>query len=469
MKIRKDKFIDDLSYYSRQNLCPIQVAGLSVLTRLCDAPPPPVEYVLCQEEIHYKEILESFLHGEYNVIESPPLNGIVQCNLFNCPCYLFPSKFYNGTITSQIELIRADVRTGDVEHSKDYEDLINDKIVPLDNDRLNEDLSHFWRTVNLLAYLPGFRIEPFPTDIRKEVLCGTIPSSQLFRFPEVISNGKMTLTYGARLIREFLLQCLFNVNFPADIILDQFHDQIFNVDIFPWFDKGLLSQSRELYENFEENMAKGYNGFENIRISSARLAIMAMPLYLYSKSDPTMISDFMGKLTYTKEFNEMSKLTCHKVNFDRCPLIAWLLIGRMGLPSNVVFSCSHICEAYSEIDGDYKSIDEWAFICAKDFWKEAIALTPPEKCSELYDVIAQSNVVQLLNDKRLRISNNELQKLFSVCAIDRSNKEMKSELYQFLKNNPRANINDFRNHINRQKSKIFSQMQAQEKNLGNGQ
>lgn len=461
MIIRQDKFIDDLSKYSRQNLFPIQVAGLSVLTRLCNAPPPPVEYVLCEEEMHFKQILASYLHNEYNIIESPPLNGIIQCNLFHCPCYLFPAKFYNQSVISQIELIRADVRTREVEHPEFYDNLIQKKIIPLDHD-LNDDLSYFWRTMNLIAYLPGFHIEPFPTDISKEILCGTICSSPLFRFPNEVPNGKMTLTYGARLIREFLLQCLYNVNFPADIILDQLFDQILNVDFLPWFDKSQLSQSMTFYENLEANLEKTIDGFEAPHLASVRLAIMAMPLYLYSKSNNEVVSKFLSSQSFTREFSDMSKLTCHKVNYDRCPLIAYLFIGRMGLPSNIVFTCSHICEAYSEIDGDYKSIDEWVFISAKDYWKEAIVLCPPDKCAPLYDEIIQSNVTQLLRDERLRISNNELQKLFSICAIDRSNKEMKSELYQFLKSNPRATIKDFRNTI-RQKSKVYFQMQAQEK------
>lgn len=463
MIVRQDKFINNLSLYSRQNLFPIQIAGLSVLTRLCDAPPPPVEYVLVQEEMHYKQILTSLLHNEYNIIESPPLDGIVLCNLFGCRCYLFPTKLYNKACISQIELIRADVRTREVEHPESYSELIENKIIPLDHD-LNEDLSYFWRTLNLITYLPGFHLEELPTEISKEILCGTNRSSPLFRFPNEILNGKMTLTYGARLIREFLLLSLYNVNFPADIILGEYLDQILNVDLFPWFDKSQLDQSMTFFQNLEENMEKTVEDFEPLRLASVRLATMAMPLYLYSKSNAEEVSKFMSNQNFTQEFNDMSKLTCHKVNFDRCPLIAWLFIARMGIPSEIVFGCSHICEAFSEIEGDYKSIDEWAFIVATDFWREAIALTPPDQCFELYEEIKQSNVIQLLNDKRLRISNNELQKLFSVCSIDRSNKEMKSELYQFLKSNPRSTINDFRNNI-RQKSKIYFQMQAQEKKL----
>ena len=151
-ELGNDQFISNLQQYSRENLFPMQIAGLSVLTRLCKAPPPSVEYVLVQEDMHLKQILVSFLNNEYSVLQSPPYSNTVLCNLFGRPCYLFLAQAYSQTVVSEIELIRADVRTREVDSPETFAKFIETKTIPLDHD-LSEDLSYFWRTLNIVTYL----------------------------------------------------------------------------------------------------------------------------------------------------------------------------------------------------------------------------------------------------------------------------------------------------------------------------
>ncbi|OHT08903.1 hypothetical protein TRFO_22393 [Tritrichomonas foetus] len=495
MNVRFDPdepWIKLVANYARQNLIPIYIAGLSVLTRMIGAPPPTTETLICVDENHYHRLLLDLCNNEVNIMTEPPYENVVQCCIYNKTAHVFLIKFYNKTVISQLELIRADVRQCfPIDPTESLYGYLENRILPLSAD-VEDDPSLFWRTLIILSHLPKFQLSKFPQFPR--ILCGNDPKSKLFRFQEEILGSKMKLSYGARVIRHAFLSILQNANFPHSYIFPLL-EHLLNIEMYPHFDKKELEQCSTLYQNLVMNRSSIYeahqqnnstnsfisnpslsnsspNIFKNIslngfQLAATRLAIIAMPLFVYNKKIPEAATQFLQSRKFTREYDDHNRLTAFRVDIDRCPLISWYFVGKMGFPSKLVYAASHICEAFYEIE-NMESIDEWVYIIAQKHWREAICLTAPNEFYTHCQNIIESNVVQIMRTKSINnISHNELQKMFSVAGISKSPLEMKQELYRYLKSHPRETIRDFKKYLRQKVQVIFKKQQEDDEEIRN--
>ena len=449
LTIHRDSFVDYLATYSRKNLFAVYIAGLSVLTRYVNAPPPKVETILLINETERKKMIHDLCNDEYFLLKARPLENVYQCSIFNRTCHLSLKHYYNKTVISPIECIDYDVRLDAIHDPNNiYTPNLRERILPLHEDP--EDSSVFWRSLSLISYLPGFRLNKFP-DRNLDIICGTNMKSPLYRFQKEQAGLKTNLTYGALIVRDTLLNLLNNINFPLPDIFPLL-PYILNVYAIPRFDNNLLNLSMNAFQHHIVNLPN----CEFINRPAVRLAIMAMPIWEYCVLFPNYANQYINSFKYTSDYDDFFKMTSNRVSIDRNLILSWLFIGKMGLPSDIVFNASHICEAYYEIRNNEYSIDEWVYIDAGNLWQEALSLLDPSLYNKYLETINSSGVLNLLKTQPLDKSNNEIFKMFSISAISKKKRELKHELYQFLKDNPNSTLNEFKKFMSQKNRELFN-------------
>ena len=106
LTIHRDSFVDYLATYSRKNLFAVYIAGLSVLTRYVNAPPPKVETILLINETERKKMIHDLCNDEYFLLKARPLENVYQCSIFNRTCHLSLKHYYNKTVISPKALLQ---------------------------------------------------------------------------------------------------------------------------------------------------------------------------------------------------------------------------------------------------------------------------------------------------------------------------------------------------------------------------
>jgi hypothetical protein len=415
-----DAFIDALCLYGQTVLKPVFIGGLSALTRMAGAPPPPFEYVVLAEDL-----IDDFVTHVCNQERCEVLSLRCLCvAVADKPAYLCTPATFPPVTNAPIEMLVINVCDGAV-HSFAGVPAIADFDARTVRYHANPavDPTCYWKSFMVASYLPGFTLPRVAADPRE--ICGCVSGSPLYRFTAARPGGLTTTTFGGRVLSEAVLKSVANVNFPIGELF-RLSLPLFNADMFPGFTRCCTEDMCSLVSNYETNMSAV--GVTDLAVG--RFASLVYPLIVYTQFHPREGARFMAANSVQADFEGFADVPTHNASLSKCPLAFWFWSSRHNIRAILVLRAVDIYAAYRRL-AEKPDPGRWLFVDAPACWREALALLDPPACRHRFSEISRHPSLRLLENSEFAVPQEALSGVFR--SVGRfAPRQMRDELYSYI-------------------------------------
>ena len=439
ISLDNDPFLEELRIYAIKNKRTIYLGGKSALTRILHIPFPETEVLVFDGAPDIEDFRSSDEDKGGFLVESPPFNDFYIFPFAKKSCMLLTNQAFIENLCVDIEGIMIDVtelQMFDALHDSSKSALKNNTITLTKKSQQHPE--YYWKAVEFISHFGGFKC-----DFSGENL-GKIMYDLGVQFSSRPLYGEWLPPYPIRIVTGALVNISTLPHFPFNVMRDYLDNLCGCIHEASKYNKAAINA----YENFIVNSENGLCTLH----PAVKLAFLFLPLAVLEFYDRRCVDEIFKRVAKPQDFDDMMKL--HVVESNKSNFLFWFLVSHYCFPTPLAFDILSILTAW-RILMNTKTYSSWAYIYGGKYWKEIVAMKPPEQFNAIMkDIHNDAGAMNVLNSMDTReYSNNEIAKAHGYQSMYRINiEELKEKFFNYLKKNPDGTLEDYANYVNQNKA-----------------